>query len=184
MGDITLRLGAFGPEYSRSLARWVNDPDATRWLATGRLPMTPTEALTTWGPGPDRVVYLIQTWDVSSALSSLWRPIGVCGLWDIDWLSRKGELRVLLGEIRGSGLGARACRMLLEIAFLGLGLERVWLGTAAPNVAARKCFKRVGFREEGVRRRDLCRNGEWIDNVMMAILREEWGRDRAGDIPG
>ena len=68
-----------------------------------------------------------------------------------------------------------AVRLMVRYGFLSLDLRRIWLGTAAGNAAARRCFARAGFREEGIRREEfLGPDGVASDNVMMAVLRKEW----------
>jgi RimJ/RimL family protein N-acetyltransferase len=42
------------------------------------------------------------------------------------------------------------------------------------NLRAISCYKKVGFRSIGVRRNADFINGEFIDDLLMDLLKEEW----------
>lgn len=88
--------------------------------------------------------------------------------------------RVLVGppELRGKGAGTSIMHAVLAVAFEELGLHRVELGVYDFNRGAIRCYERVGFKVEGVRRH-AARVGEtWWDSCVMGILRDEWNRPR------
>jgi RimJ/RimL family protein N-acetyltransferase len=68
----------------------------------------------------------------------------------------------------------------LRIAFEEMDLHRVCLSVYAGNRRAMRCYEKCGFRREGVQRKAVLKRGDWIDVVLMAVLREEWTcqRDR------
>jgi hypothetical protein len=58
-----------------------------------------------------------------------------------------------------------------DIARLPLaGFERIELDVFASNVRARALYEQVGFVEEGVRRRACQLDGQYDDDVIMALL--------------
>lgn len=74
----------------------------------------------------------------------------------------------------GRGLGLEATRLVLDHAFNGIGLHRVDLRVLAFNTPAIASYQRAGFIIEG-RERDSCRlEGAWHDDVVMAILEDEY----------
>ena len=148
------------------LSRWSNDQTTTVFMATGREWVGEREALELWAPDGSHA-FIIEHGAVLT-------PTGVIGLYALDLLSRKAELRVMLGANRGHGVGSWAVKELLRYAFIKLGLERVYLGTAAANTSAVWCFKTAGFQLEGCLRRDLLRDNMWYDNLRFGILRSEW----------
>jgi RimJ/RimL family protein N-acetyltransferase len=103
--------------------------------------------------------------------------VGYMELAGIDRVHGSAMLaRVLVGpkELRGKGIGYRAIRALLTIAFEQLGLHRVGLGVFDFNRGAITCYERVGFRREGLLR-DARRMGrEYWSLCMMGILESEW----------
>lgn len=150
------------------VAGWCNDGSTTEYMAAGRGHMTAEQAKHDWSGRAAFMAFAGEEW------WQLDTPVGVVGLYNHDPLSEKAELKILLGKMRGCGLGTRMIRDILRYAFVGMGLWRVYLGTAAENEAALRCFHRCGFKDEGLLVDDLKRNGKRYTNVRMAIMREEW----------
>ncbi len=60
------------------------------------------------------------------------------------------------------------------VAFERLGLHRLELDVYSFNPRARRVYEKAGFRREGILR-DSIRDGEgYADDILMAILEEEW----------
>lgn len=98
--------------------------------------------------------------------------------WDPD--ARSCTFRALLGPRgRGRGFGTEATRLIVGHGFEQLGLRRVQLEVYGNNPRARRVYEKVGFVLEGVRREAAFRDGEWVDEVLMAILDREWPGSRA-----
>lgn len=77
----------------------------------------------------------------------------------------------LLPEWRGQGLGERLMREALAAAD-AFGLTRVELGVFAHNARARALYRKLGFVEEGIKRRRILIDGVHHDEIMMARLKE------------
>lgn len=98
--------------------------------------------------------------------------VGITSLRNIDQLNRQTEFAIFIIETRG--IGQEATNQTLNFAFQDLGLERVWLKVMADNAPAIKLYQKCGFVEEGVMRKSVFKKGQFIDQIMMAILREEF----------
>jgi RimJ/RimL family protein N-acetyltransferase len=81
-------------------------------------------------------------------------------------------------EYWSRGYGTEVTRLMLRYAFETLELHRVHLRVTAYNVRARRCYEKAGFRVEGVLRKSFQVDREWQNDVLMAILREEWEQRR------
>jgi RimJ/RimL family protein N-acetyltransferase len=103
------------------------------------------------------------------------RLVGSCQLHSIHPVHRSAELQIRLGaaDARGLGIGTEATRLLLRLGFEELGLHRIYLQVFERNEPARRLYDRVGFRTEGMLREAAYIEGEWIDVVVMAMLRSE-----------
>jgi RimJ/RimL family protein N-acetyltransferase len=100
--------------------------------------------------------------------------VGSCNLFDIDHLARTGEVGIAVaGEARGKGIGTEALGLLVRFAFGRLNLRRVHLRTIAPNARALASYRKVGFVQEGVLRQNAWVRGEYVDEVVMGLLRAE-----------
>lgn len=95
---------------------------------------------------------------------------------EIDWEERKANYRVAIFSpaARGKGLGTWMARRACETAFGELGLHRLELNVFSFNPRAERAYEKAGFRREGVQR-EAVRDGEgYADNILMAILEDEW----------
>ena len=72
------------------------------------------------------------------------------------------------------GLRTDAVNAVVDFAFGQLRMERVWLDTDDHNVRAQAAYRKAGFTEEGRFRHAFYQDGQWSDDIRMAILREEW----------
>ena len=101
-------------------------------------------------------------------------PVGTLELFNIDTDNRKAEFGLCFMR---KGLAGIATKMFLREAFQYI--NRVYVRPLAVNEQAITNAKRFGFREEGIERQAICRNGEYLDAVMLSMLKEEfnerWG---------
>ncbi len=102
--------------------------------------------------------------------------IGDCGLKTLDD-PRLGQIGYTLGRAhQRQGLASEAVRAVLELAFRELVMHRVCASVDADNAASIKLLERLGLRREAHFRRAEWFKGAWVDDVIYAILREEWQR--------
>lgn len=102
--------------------------------------------------------------------------IGSCQLHSINSVNRTAELQIRLGSPTecGKGYGTEAIRLLLQFAFADLNLHRVYLHVFAGNARAIQAYEKAGFVPEGTLRQAAYVNGQYVDVVVMGILREEY----------
>ncbi len=102
--------------------------------------------------------------------------IGTCGLFELDFVSRQGELRIKLGDKNywGSGAGTQAVLELVRFGFQDLNMNRIWLKVMTDNVRAIRSYEKAGFKSEGTLRRAMFINREYKDITLMALLAEEY----------
>lgn len=103
------------------------------------------------------------------------RKIGRIVLADIEdgW---KGEIwRIYIGDktLRGKGYGKQAMEAMMGYCFDVLGLERLYLDHYTGNPAA-GLYLSLGFKYEGVLRKNCRKNGVLYDVHLMSMLREEY----------
>jgi RimJ/RimL family protein N-acetyltransferase len=59
-------------------------------------------------------------------------------------------------------------------AFTTLDLRRVFAMPFAPNRASARVLEKAGYRLEGVLRQHVLKDGQLLDALMYAALRDEW----------
>jgi [ribosomal protein S5]-alanine N-acetyltransferase len=73
----------------------------------------------------------------------------------------------------GQGVIPTALAMAMDHCFFGVGLHRVEATIRPENAASRRVVEKLGFREEGIRRRSLHIDGAWRDHVCYALTVED-----------
>lgn len=73
---------------------------------------------------------------------------------------------------RGMGVGTALMKTALDWAFNNPEIKRIQLEVFATNQTAIHIYKKLGFQMEGTRYKAFFKNGQYIDSVQMAILKE------------
>lgn len=98
--------------------------------------------------------------------------VAMGGFADIDREVKKAELYIFVSpDLKGRGIGTQVVKLMCDLAFSEMGLEKVYLNTNADNVPARKVYEKCGFALEGVLRREVINNGQIKDRLRYAIYR-------------
>ena len=102
--------------------------------------------------------------------------IGNISLQAIDWISRSAEFAILLGDKKywGMGYSTEASLIICDHGFTKLGLNRIYCGTSEKNIGMQKLAVKMKMQKEGVRRKALFKNGEYLDIIEYGVLKEEY----------
>jgi RimJ/RimL family protein N-acetyltransferase len=100
---------------------------------------------------------------------------GDASLWGIDAHNRMAHLGMSLRPaFRGRGLGTDVVTVLCHYGFVVLGLHRLQIETLGDNAAMIAAAARCGFRHEGTLRRSAWVSGDFLDEVVLGLLADEW----------
>lgn len=93
---------------------------------------------------------------------------------------RSGELAywVTPGQW-GNGYATTASELVVEHAFVELGLHRIEASAFESNEASKRVLEKLGFTREGTSRRAAYVDGEWVDVAEFALLESEWAAGRS-----
>lgn len=158
------------------MLEWMHDPEINRWFRFDAASMTEervrqfiagsfTESNRHYAIADDGDQYL-----------------GTISLEDIDRENAHALYAVSLrSEAQGHDIALTATKLLLEIAFRELELERVYLNVLSDNKRAKYFYEKAGFHFEGCFRKHLKLRDEWHDWDWYSILKEEFyaGDDRS-----
>ncbi|UQX01593.1 GNAT family protein [Streptomyces sp. RerS4] len=101
--------------------------------------------------------------------------VGAATLWGIDTHHRSAHLGLgLLPATRGKGYGTDVVAVLCHYGFIVRGLQRLQIETLADNAAMLRSAERNGFVREGVLRSSAWVMGEFLDDVVLGLLAQEW----------
>ena len=80
----------------------------------------------------------------------------------------------LASEFWGTGIFVDGAKLLVDFAFKVLGVTRLEARAALKNGRGNSALRKLGAVQEGVLRRSFLRNGEYLDQALWTILRDEW----------
>lgn len=91
-----------------------------------------------------------------------------------DVYRTSAELGYWLGEpYWGNGIVTEAVRQVTEYGFQTLGLHRIFAAAFEYNLASMRILEKNGFVKEGVARKSVLKNGEYIDEHQFGKLNGE-----------
>jgi RimJ/RimL family protein N-acetyltransferase len=83
----------------------------------------------------------------------------------------------------GTGVFAEGARLVLDFAFDVIGAHRLEARAAVANGRGNGALRKIGAVQEGVLRRSFQRNGQYHDQVIWAVLSEDWRLQRLDQRP-
>jgi len=143
-----------------------------------------------WGSGakPDMLVtmdYLEEVWfpktftEYSVRMMIQTRegnPIGIIGFRDMNTQERRCRMLVFIGEKQcwGKGYGTDSIKGFLKYLFNRWNIQRVEADTWDGNKRAVAIYKKCGFIEEGRLRKARYVDGDYRDEIILGVLKEEF----------
>ncbi len=102
--------------------------------------------------------------------------IGSIALRDIDFINKKAEYGIVIGDKKywGQGCGTEACRLIVNYGFRRLKLHNIYLSCIAFNIRGIKSYQKVGFKIQGRFRQHFYRQGHFHDEILMDLLKVEF----------
>lgn len=163
-------LRAMEPSDCELVREMFNDPELERLVVGWSFPLS-QYAQEKWYEkhyGDKDFRFIIETKDDGA--------VGVATLINIDWKNRIAEHGIKLAkkERRGKGIGTDAVMAIMRYAFDELGLNRLDGSLFTDNIPSKNMYMKCGWKEEGVRRKYIYKNGKYHDLVETGILAEEY----------
>ncbi|MEO8889440.1 MAG: GNAT family protein [Jatrophihabitantaceae bacterium] len=88
---------------------------------------------------------------------------------------RSGEIGYVFSpDHTGHGYATETAHALLRLGFAGLGLHRIVARVDARNTASAAVARRIDMRQEAHLVQNEWFKGEWSDELVFAILQDEW----------
>ncbi|GAB3952965.1 GNAT family protein [Kribbella albertanoniae] len=95
--------------------------------------------------------------------------------------SRQGEIGYALhADYHGKGYASEAAREILRLGFEELGLHRIVAVLDDRNTASAQLLERLGMRREAHLLQALWFKDEWSNELVYALLKDEWLSGRSG----
>jgi RimJ/RimL family protein N-acetyltransferase len=118
------------------------------------------------------------------ALGASGTVVGLLQIRQLDPTFEAGEWECTLApSVRGTGIFLEAARLAGSFAFDTIGAHRLESRVPLHNGRANGALRKLGAIQEGVLRRSARRGGEYFDQVLWSLLKEDWREQRAAASP-
>ena len=126
---------------------WKNDEDVYRFLGGGFMPIS-IDQQEKW---LDSIIDLTGNNKRFIICNNLDAPVGMVGLYDINWIHRTCEIGIYIGDKNsyGSGFGRESCTLIEKFAKEYLNIRKVRLNVVFKNDAALKMWNVLGYKKVG-----------------------------------
>jgi len=105
--------------------------------------------------------------------------VGIFQIRQLDGQFGTAEWGFALGRsLWGTGVFRAAARLTVDFAFDTLGVHRLEARAAVGNGRGNGALAKIGAVREGVLRRSFLRHGQYHDQALWSIVRDDWRRQR------
>jgi ribosomal-protein-alanine N-acetyltransferase len=101
--------------------------------------------------------------------------VGLFQIRQLDLTFELAEWGFALGRaFWGTGLFSAAARLVIDFSFETVGVHRLEARASVSNGRGNGALAKVGAVKEGVLRRSFLRHGEYHDQALWSIVRDDW----------
>lgn len=150
----------------KKFLKWINDSEITDNLAMYR-PIAEINEEDWYNQmlrNENEIFFAIRIKETNELIGDL--------MLELHWKDRFAVLGIVIGEKNhwNKGYGTEAVELAIKYAFDTLNLHRVELTVYSFNERAKKCYKKAGLIEEGIKKDAYFVNGKYCDIIMMAKI--------------
>lgn len=148
------------------VVRYVPYPPMTREMAVQRLAQIATMTA---------IDDASQNLRFAAVLPATDEVIGDMSIWSTERDRLQGEIGFVVNpRFQGKGYASEGAAELLRIGFEEAGLHRIVADCDARNAPSARVMERIGMRLEAHFVQNEFLKGEWTDELVYAILADEW----------
>jgi ribosomal-protein-alanine N-acetyltransferase len=157
-------------DVNRSYCNWMNDPEVNKYLES-RFEKWSIKKLKIYvseiKKNPDCIFLAI----IAKGKN---KHIGNIKIGPINRFHKFADVGIVIGEksFWGKGIATEAIRLVVDYAFHKLGLHKLTAGAYRCHSRSKRAFEKAGFSVEGVRRKHYLCDGNYVDGVLLGIVRK------------
>lgn len=169
-----LVLRPIRPEDSASVFTYRSNSTINQFQ--GWIPKTPDDVLDFIANQTSPEINLPETWfQFVICKKDTSELIGDIGVHFLDLSGFQVELGCTLNlNYQGKGFAFEALKEVINYLFDELNKHRITASIDPGNEKSIRLFTRLGFRKEAHFKQSVYQNGEWTDDFVFAILKDEW----------
>lgn len=170
--ELRVYLRAFEPEDYRTTIEWHRDEETWNMVGSPKY-FVSTEYEKKW---VNDAIWNRDKIKLGICYKGNDELIGFGSIMDMDWINRSAHCPSMIGsnDYRGKGLATEARMLLLDFAFKERGFKRIWAVILEDNIASIRMCEKCGYKNEGVLRSSIYKNGRFQNQVLMSVLSEEF----------
>jgi RimJ/RimL family protein N-acetyltransferase len=151
---------------------WFNDEELSKTLQKHYFPNTMEAQVDFWEKNIRNASNKLQLGICKTSGSEL---LGIVSLNNLDFINRKCEFSIIIGEKSGQNINIflESAKLVFNHAFHSLNMNRIYGGSISKDLIALMC-RSLGCKEEGVARQDIFKNGNYHDAFLYSILKDEF----------
>lgn len=159
-------------EHVNLYTKWGNDPDVRKY-SRNTIPWNLEEVKKWYEQQREglKTDSMFEIWHKEDK-----KPIGTAGLGDINWFNRNANLYVVLGESEywGKDIAPEVSKLLIDYGFEELNFHKIYVGIYSPNKRSLRTAEKIGFKYEATLREQIYIEGEYVDEIKLAIFKKDW----------
>ncbi len=172
-----VRVQKFTIEHARNKAyiKWLNDKEVTKFLGREDLENVKTQDALIYFKAVESndLAYFYALYDSCSDTF-----IGTCKVSLLAASGIKGgicDLGIMIGDKNfwGKGYGSESIKIVANMCFESLNIRKITAGCYSNNIAMIKAFQNNGFKIEGVLKKQLKYNKEYVDHILFGCFIED-----------
>lgn len=102
--------------------------------------------------------------------------VGNVSLQNINYINRSAEVANIIPRSTNKSFlyTLESIKLIVTHGFNELNLNRIYGGTLSKHTAIKKIVEMLGFSDEGIARKAVYKNGEYLDVLNVALLKEDF----------
>lgn len=168
-----VRLREYKKEDIKLAQKFINDVEVKKMINPGIPYLYTYEDEEKWF---EKLSAANETYDFAIETLDESKYIGGCGINKLDWKNSVVTIGIFIGdkEYWNKGYGTDALNILIKFIFQQMNIHKIKINVFEYNKRAIKCYEKCGFKIEGVLRKEIFRDGEYYDDIVMGLLRDEY----------
>lgn len=177
-----LKLRRFREDDAESLLALYGNPQVVRYLYTEPMQRDRLGEALQRRLRPAKLEVEGDVLELAAELRTSGEFVGTVTLFHRSSEHSRGEIGYTIApEFWGHGFAREGATALLRIGFELLGLHRLEGQCDARNLASVRVMEVIGMRKEAHLRENEFVKGEWTDEILFAMLADEWARLQGTD---
>jgi tRNA (guanine37-N1)-methyltransferase len=151
--------------------KWMNDEEVSRYISLSP-PFSREDEEEYFETSQENLSLL----PISICDKKTKKPIGNASITIDPFHEDIASFGIIIGEKNywGRGVCQEVVAEMLRMSFQELGLVRVYLDVFTENIAAQKCYEKVGMRRSGYQEKKYMKSGGFFDAYFYEMLKEDF----------